>query len=91
MATKPSTHHTTFEFDGFERNITVTFWYNEITMEVNEIEKIVLTDTDQSLDFILSDEELTAHLSERIKEEGAELREQAAYERATEDYMSEYL
>ena len=91
MATKPSTHHTTFEFEGFERNITVTFWMNEITMEVASLEKVVLTDTDQSLDFMLGDEELIEHLSERIEEEGEKLREQAAYERATEDYMSEYL
>ena len=91
MATQPNTHQTTFEFEGFDRNITVTFWLNEITMEVNSLEKIVLTDTDQSLDFILGDEELIGHLSERIEKEGEELRKQAAYERANEDYMSDYI
>lgn len=91
MATKPSTHHTTFDFDGFERNITVTFWLNEITMEVVSFDRVVLTDTDQSLDFILGDEELIEHLAERIEQEGKEIREQAEYERATEDYVSDYL
>ena len=90
MATEASTHNTTFDFDGFERNITVTFWYNQVTMEVNSIENISLTDTDEHLNFLLSDEELISHLSERITKEGEDARNESAYEAAQENYMSEY-
>ncbi len=77
MATEPTLFDTTLDIEGFERNITVTLWYNEVTMQVNSIERIVLTDTEQSLSFLLSDEELIAHLSERIAEEGEEARNEA--------------
>jgi hypothetical protein len=89
MATEPALFDTTLDIEGFERNITVTLWYNEIDMSVAIVDKIVLTDTDQSLDFLLSDEELIEHLSERIAEEAEEARNEAELERAL-SYMDEY-
>lgn len=90
MIKQPTTFDTTIEIEGFERNITATFWFNEITMEVSVLDKIVLTDTDQSLSFLLSDEEFVAHLAERIAQEAEEERKQAAYEADQEDYMEDY-
>jgi hypothetical protein len=81
MATEPALFDTTLDIEGFERNITVTLWYNEIDMSVAIVDKIVLTDTDQSLDFLLSDEELIEHLSERIAEEAEVARNEAELER----------
>ena len=78
MATQPTTFDTTIEIEGFERNITATFWYNQVTMEVNEFDKIVLTDTDQDLSFLLDDSDLLGVLAERIEQEGEEDRKQAA-------------
>jgi len=90
MATQPTTFNTIIDIEGFERNITATFWFNEVTMEVNEFDKIVLTDTDCDFGWILGDEELVEHLSERIEHEAEEERKQAAYEVAQEDYMADY-
>ena len=90
MATQPTTFDTTIDIEGFERNITATFWFNEVTMEINEFDKVVLTDTGCDLSFLLSDEELKEHLAERITHEAEEARKQAAYEVAQEDYMADY-
>ena len=91
MATQPTTFNTTIDIEGFERNITATFWFNEVTMEIASFDKIELTDSGRDFSWLLSDEELQAHLAERIEHEAEEARKQAAYEVAQEDYMSDYL
>ena len=91
MATQPTTFDTTIDIEGFERNITATFWFNEVTMEVYSFVKVVLTDTGRDFGWILGDADLVEHLAERIEHEAEEERKQAAYEVAQEDYMADYL
>ena len=91
MATQPTTFDTTIDIEGFERNITAVFWFNEVTMEINDFVGILLTDADKEINFLLEDEELIKHLAERIAQEAEEERKQAAYEVAQEDYMADYL
>ena len=90
MVSGPSFHNTTIDIDGFERNITVALWFNEITMEVDEIDRIFLTDTDQDISFLLTDEEIIAHIFERVETESEENRRQDEFERAHSNYMDEY-
>ena len=84
-----STHLTTIDIAGFEREINVTFWVNEITEGVAFLEDITLVKTGENMNFLLGDEELVEFLTLQIESECEDERNEAELERSL-SYMDEY-
>lgn len=83
-------HITEINLLGLDREVEVTFWANEITEGVAELEYLKMTEEGRDITVLLSDDEINAKIVEQIEKELDEDRRQAKADRDIEQFEEWY-